>query len=77
MATEHRVTFGQVIITAIGLALLAGQQNWASDNLIWSLLLGGIGLGILLGRGRSQQPDHQPADRGKAQIGSPQDHGPR
>ena len=77
MATEHRVTFGQVIITAIGLALLAGQQNWASDNLIWSPLLGGIDLGILLRRGRNQQPDHQPADRGKAQIGSPHDHGPR
>ena len=77
MATEHRITLGPVIITAIGLALLADQQNWASDTLIWSLLLGGIGLGILLGRGRSQPPDHQPADREPSHIGSHQDHGPR
>jgi hypothetical protein len=65
-----------VIITAIGLALLVDLQNWASDTLIWSLLLGGIGLGILFGRGRSHQLDHQPADREPSHIGSPQDHGP-
>jgi hypothetical protein len=77
MATEHRITLGQVIITAIGLALLADLQNWASDTLIWSLLLGGIGLGILVGRGRSPKPDHHPADREPSHIGSPQDHRPR
>jgi hypothetical protein len=32
MATEHRVTFGQVIITAIGLALLADQQHWGQRH---------------------------------------------
>lgn len=77
MATEHRITFGQAIITAIGFALLADQQNWASDNLIWSLLLGGIGLGILFGRGRSPTPDHQGADREQSSAGSQQDHGSR
>lgn len=77
MATEHRVTFGQAIITAIGLALLADQQNWASDNLIWSLLLGGIGLGILVGRGHRPKPDHQGADREASRVGSHQEHGPR
>ena len=53
------------------MALLADQQNWASDNLIWSLLLGGIGLGILFGLGRSPKPDHEDADReASAQSGA-------
>jgi|SRR5512132_1245158 hypothetical protein len=77
MATEHRVTFGPAIITAIGVALLADQQNWANDTLIWSLLLGGIGLGILFGLGRSPKPDYEDADREASPIGSRQDHGPR
>jgi hypothetical protein len=77
MATEHRITLSPVIITAIGVALLADQQSWASDQLIWSLLLGGIGLGILLARSRSPKPDHQPADREPSHIGSHHDHGPR
>jgi hypothetical protein len=77
MATKHRITFGQAIITAIGVALLADHQNWASDNLIWSLLVGGIGLGILFGRGRSPKPDHQSADREASPIGGQQYHGLR
>jgi divalent metal cation (Fe/Co/Zn/Cd) transporter len=77
MATERRITFGQAVITAIGLALLADQQDWASDILVWSLLLGGIGLAVLFGRGRSHKPDHQGADREASQVGSHQDHGPR
>ena len=77
MATEHRVTFGHSIITAIGVALLLDQQNWASSALIWSLLLGGIGLGILFGAGRSEQPDHEPAPREHSLVGGNQDNGPR
>jgi hypothetical protein len=76
MATERRVTFGQAIITAIGVALLADQQNWASDTVIWSLLLGGIGLAILFGRGRSHKPEHQAVDREASRVGSHQDHAP-
>lgn len=74
MATEHRVTFGQAIITAIGVALLADQQNWASSVLIWSLLLGGIGVGILFGAGRSEQPQHKRADRREPVIAGHQDN---
>jgi hypothetical protein len=76
MATCRRVTLGPAIITAIGVGLLADEQQWASEW-VWPLLLAGIGLAILLGVDRHSKPDHQPAEREQARIGSPSEHGPR
>lgn len=58
MLAARRVTLGGVVCAAIGLTLLADEQAWASDTLVWSSLAVFIGLAILadaaLGRGDGQ-----------------------
>jgi sugar phosphate permease len=48
MLAERRMTLGGLICTAIGLALLADAQSWASGALLWSGLAIIIGLTILV-----------------------------
>ena len=42
------MTLGGVVCAAIGLTLLADEQAWAGDALIWSLLAVFIGVAILV-----------------------------
>ena len=48
MLAARRVTLGGVACAAIGLTLLADEQAWAGDALIWSSLAVFIGVAILV-----------------------------
>jgi len=47
MLLARRVTLGGVVCAAIGLTLLADEQAWASDALVWSSLAVFVGLAIV------------------------------
>jgi hypothetical protein len=67
MAVARRVTLGLAIVAAIGVGLLASEQRWASEW-VWSLLLAGLGLGVLFGLGRSGRPEPQDGDREQSHV---------
>jgi sugar phosphate permease len=48
MVAARRVTLGGVVCAAVGLTLLADEQAWASDVLVWSSLAVFVGLAILV-----------------------------
>jgi hypothetical protein len=48
MLGERRVTLAGVVIVAVGLALLADAQDWASDATAWSVLAIFLGLVVLV-----------------------------
>ncbi|MCX6372768.1 MAG: hypothetical protein NTX16_06730 [Actinobacteria bacterium] len=62
MAFSRRVTLGGVVCSAIGLALLADAQAWASGALVWSALAITIGLAILVDAGLRRGHRHSGAD---------------
>ncbi len=47
MLATRRLTLGGVVCAAVGLALLADEQGWASGVFVWSSLAVFIGLAIL------------------------------
>jgi hypothetical protein len=49
MIGHRRVTIGGLILLAIGLALLAAQQEWADDEVIGPAILVAIGIAVLAG----------------------------
>ncbi len=57
MVADRRLKVGGVVVTAIGCALLAEQQAWAGEALVWSVLFLLVGMAILLlGRHRDPRP---------------------
>jgi hypothetical protein len=48
MLGDRRVTLGGVLITAIGVTLLADEQGWTAEALVWSALFVLVGVAILL-----------------------------
>ena len=50
MLAERRVTIGGAIVVAIGFTLLADEQGWMVEGLVWSALFLLIGVAILLHR---------------------------
>lgn len=48
LIADRRVTLGGTIVVAIGLTLLADEQAWAVDGLLWSALFLFAGAAILL-----------------------------
>ena len=48
MCDERRLTLGGVICAAIGITLLADDQAWVGDTLVWSSLALFIGLAMLV-----------------------------
>jgi hypothetical protein len=47
MGAARRVTLAGIIWTAVGTALLADCQQWASDVAVWSTLAAFVGVAIL------------------------------
>jgi len=68
MLAARHVSFGGVVCAAVGLALLADEQGWASEPMVWSGLAVGIGLAILVResaarlRGDAQNGANAPAN---------------
>lgn len=54
MIAQRHVSPGPVVVTAIGLLLLAGRQGWGLEGWVGPILLLVIGLLVLSGRLRSQ-----------------------
>src|SRR5512141_3055847 len=57
MLAARRLTLGGVVCAAIGLTLLADEQAWAGEALIWSTLAVFIGFAILVD-GIRRRGDH-------------------
>ena len=70
MLAKRRLTLGGVICAAIGVTLLADDQAWFSDALLWSSLAISVGLAILISaglrRGERHNSDAQSATGGGA-----------
>lgn len=49
MVTHRRVTIGGLLVVAVGLALLAAQQDWADDEIVGPAVLVAIGIAVLAG----------------------------
>ncbi len=45
---DRRMTFWDGVITAGGVALLADEQGWGGEAVVWAALFIGIGLAVLL-----------------------------
>lgn len=57
MVSHRRVELGGVVVTLVGLALLADQQAWAAEAVVWSVLFLLAGAAILgLGSRRKARP---------------------
>jgi len=65
MIVERRVALGPAIVVGIGVLLLAGQQEWADDDLFGPAILIVVGLVVLLGvrRPRGVEADGSRGDR--------------
>jgi len=64
MIGARRATFGGAVVVAIGLALLAGTQEWGGDALIWSALAIFIGLAVLVDASRQTSRSARGDERG-------------
>jgi sugar phosphate permease len=62
MLAERRMTLGGFIAAAVGAALLADAQQWASDAVVWSLLAIVIGLAVLVHAGLTRADRHDGRD---------------
>ncbi|PXY36514.1 LiaF transmembrane domain-containing protein [Prauserella flavalba] len=49
MWAQRRITFAPVVITVVGVALLAGEQQWTDEDLFWPALLFVLGAALLIG----------------------------
>jgi sugar phosphate permease len=58
MFTARRITLGGVICAAVGLTLLADQQQWVSGLVVWSCLAVFIGIAVLTAAVRRRQEQH-------------------
>ena len=65
MWSQRRVTFGPVVLTVIGMALLAGQLQWTDKDLFWPTLLLLCGVALLAGLRHRKQPQ---LSRGESMV---------
>jgi hypothetical protein len=56
IAVHRRITVGPAIVVVVGLALLAGQQDWTTEDLLGPALLVVIGLAVLVGATTNRRP---------------------
>jgi hypothetical protein len=61
MVARRRITPGPSIVVLIGLALLADQMDWATEDVLGPAILVVIGLAVLLGAVRSRRPKGEPS----------------
>lgn len=54
--TQRALSLGPIVVTAIGVALLAGAQDWAVQDKVWPALLIVVGLLVLSGLTRRRSP---------------------
>ena len=74
MAAARRITLGGAVCAAVGLALLADVQAWASDLVVWSSLAAFVGAAILVAavaRRREPQNGGSAAGSGRTFSGTP------
>jgi hypothetical protein len=74
MAAAKRVTLGGAICAAVGVALLADKQAWASDVVVWSSLAAFVGAAILVSavaRRRESQDGGSATGSGRTFSGTP------
>lgn len=57
MIAQRRVTFGPLIVTAIGFVLLADRLDWTDESLFWPMVAVVIGLAVLFNIGSRQQAE--------------------
>ncbi|MBB5801185.1 hypothetical protein F4560_000953 [Saccharothrix ecbatanensis] len=62
MIAQKHVSLGPVVVTAIGLVLLADRQGWTTGNPLWPVLLLLIGVAVLTGLRTRHTADHHDAD---------------
>jgi hypothetical protein len=67
MLGDRRVSLGGVIIVAIGTTLLADEQGWTVEALVWSMLFLIIGVAILL-PGSHRKRDDAREDRAGSSV---------
>jgi len=58
---QRSLSLGPIVVTAIGVALLAGAQDWAVQDMIWPALLIVVGLLVLSGLARRRPPADEAA----------------
>lgn len=58
---QRALATGPVVVTAIGVALLAGAQDWAVQEVVWPALLIVVGLLVLSGLARRRAPSDESA----------------
>lgn len=49
LAAARRIAPGAVVIVALGVALLASEQEWAGRAVVWAALFLGFGIAVLAG----------------------------
>jgi len=57
MIAQRRVTFGPLIVTAIGFVLLADRLDWTDESLFWPMAAVVIGLAVLFNIGSRQHAE--------------------
>ncbi|MBW0093224.1 hypothetical protein I4I73_08615 [Pseudonocardia sp. KRD-184] len=74
---QRALATGPVVVTAIGVALLAGAQDWAVQEVVWPALLIVVGLLVLSGLARRRAPSDEsaaPAILGGSTVRSTSEH---
>jgi hypothetical protein len=61
MTAQRSLSIGPLVVTAIGVVLLAGAQDWAVRDLLWPALLIVVGLLVLSGLARRRSPGDESA----------------
>lgn len=69
MLAARRVTFAGVACAAIGLTLLADEQQWSSDLLVWSVLALFLGGAILAAAALEHARGGHPGGDSRAPVG--------
>lgn len=57
VVTQRRLSVGPVVVTVVGLVLLASRQGWLVSSLIGPLVLVAVGLAVMAGVVRARRPD--------------------
>lgn len=61
MFGDRRVSLGSTAIVAVGVALLADEQAWPIETLVWSLLFAAAGIAVLATSRRKQETNTEPS----------------
>ncbi len=72
MITQRRLSLGASIIVAIGLTLLADEQEWGMEPLVWSALFLLVGAAVLLPGWHRRQQGTPPEATAGSSAAAPQ-----